>query len=97
MKRRKKDKEERTISSKISEALEISADILSDIPRFTINDNLEVQIENYKCVLCYEENQIRLAAKNYEIEICGDKLTIVCITDEQIYIKGKIKSINYIC
>ena len=96
MKKRKKDKEQRNTCEKICDALEISVDILSDVPRFTINDDREVQIENYKSVLEYTQNEIRLGAKKYEIKICGDMLTIVCITDEQIYIRGKLESINYI-
>ena len=96
MKRRKKDKEKRKVSEKICDCLEISSDILSDIPRFTINDNREVQIENYKSVIEYTQENVRLGAKKYEINISGEELTIVCITDEQIYIKGKIAKIDYI-
>ncbi|MBP3337756.1 MAG: YabP/YqfC family sporulation protein [Clostridia bacterium] len=96
MKKRKKDKEKRKVSEKICDCLEISSDILSDIPRFTINDNREVQIENYKSVIEYTQENVRLGAKKYEINISGEELTIVCITDEQIYIKGKIAKIDYI-
>lgn len=96
MKKRKKDKEKRKVSEKICDCLEISSDILSDIPRFTINDNREVQIENYKSVIEYTQKNVRLGAKKYEINISGEELTIVCITDEQIYIKGKIAKIDYI-
>lgn len=96
MKKRKKDKEKRKVSEKICDCLEISSDILSDIPRFTINDNREVQIENYKSVIEYTQKNVRLGAKKYEINISGEELTIVCITEEQIYIRGKIAKIDYI-
>lgn len=92
--RQKKEKEK--IGKKICDALEISSDILSDVPRFTINDNCEMQIENYEGVLEYTDSCIRLMAKKYEIKIEGQGLAICCITDEQVYIKGVFRSINYI-
>ena len=96
MKKRKKSDEKRSFSAKVCDCLEISADILSDIPRFTINDNTEIQVENYKGILEYEENLVRLMAKNYEIKISGSSLVIMCITDEQVLIRGKIDSLSYI-
>ena len=96
MKKHKNDKEKTKVRQKICDALEISSDILSDVPRFTINDNKEIQIENYKSVLEYTQNDVTLGAKEYQIRIMGDGLTIVCITDEQIYIRGKVSSVNYI-
>ena len=96
MGKQEKKQRERNIKSKICDALEISSDLLSDIPRFTINDNCELWVEKYKSVLEYEENRIRLAAKKYEICISGKNLTIVCITDEQIFIRGRFTGFEYI-
>ena len=35
----------------LAKTLEISKDLLTDIPRFSLNDNNELQIENYKGIV----------------------------------------------
>lgn len=83
------------MKQRISNTLELPADILEDIPRITMCDNREASIENYKGILEYDDGLIRLNAKSYIIKICGRGLCIYSITDEEIGIRGTIQSITF--
>lgn len=74
---------------------DVPEDVLFDIPRITLYDNTELRIENYKAILEYEENGIKLACKEKCILITGSKLDITIITDDEISVKGNIKCIEF--
>ena len=92
----KKREEKTTIKQKLAKSLEISKDVLTDIPHFTINDNNEILIENYKGIISYETHEIRLGAKKYIIKVAGENLKINSITDEDILITGQIISLSFV-
>lgn len=92
----KENKEKTTFKQKLAKTLEISKDVLSDIPRFTLNDNNELRVENYKGIIFYDFNEIKLGAKQYTIVISGENLKISSITDEDIFIIGEITSLSFI-
>ena len=89
----KKNKTNQKVKRKIARTLAIPEDILCDVPRFTVNDNREIQIENYKGILSYEETEISLGAKGYKIVIQGENLKITVITDEYMIINGIITAL----
>ena len=89
----RKNKTKQGMKQKIASSLAIPEDILCDVPHFTLSDNKELQIENYKGILSYDEGEITLGAKGYKIIIRGDKLKITVITDEYIVITGKISAL----
>lgn len=90
-----KKHQKRSLSKKIASTLEIPEDVIFDIPRMTICDNTELRLENYKTVLEYEENNIKLACKEKLIHITGKNLNINIIADDEISICGTISSIEY--
>lgn len=94
--RRKQDKEKPGLREKLGGVLEISSDLLNDIPRITMNDNREIYIENYKGIIEYDENLIRLNSKGYTIKIMGHGLGIYSITDEEIGVRGVILSVEFV-
>lgn len=83
-------KKEKNIAGKISGILDVSLDMVADVPRITINDNREMTVENYKSIEGYEPEEIRLRSKHYRIIISGRELQIVAITDEEILVRGII-------
>lgn len=93
---RKKRTERKNVKERLNDVLDLPSDMLLDIPRMTMNDNRELQIENYRSVLEYEDGQIKLNSKNYIIKINGKKLEIVSITDDEIFIRGVITSISFL-
>lgn len=90
-------KEERLTRMKenISDALEIPKDILLDLPKITFIGNLQVNIENHKGIIEYENDNIRVKMKNGIIKVTGMDLAIKTIISEEIIISGKIASIDF--
>ena len=80
--------------SKINQILEMPREIDSKEPKITIISFDEILIENYKGILEYEEFFIKVDTEIGIININGYKLTLEQITDEDIGIKGTIKSIE---
>ena len=80
--------------SKINQILEMPREIDNKEPKITIISFDEILIENYKGLLEYEEFFIKVDTEIGIININGYKLTLEQITDEDIGIKGTIKSIE---
>ena len=80
--------------SKINQILEMPREIDNKEPKITIISFDEILIENYKGMLEYEEFFIKVDTEIGIININGYKLTLEQITDEDIGIKGTIKSIE---
>ena len=80
--------------SKINQILEMPREIDNKEPKITIISFDEILIENYKGILEYEEFFIKVDTEIGIININGYKPTLEQITDEDIGIKGTIKSIE---
>ena len=80
--------------SNINQILEMPREIDNKEPKITIISFDEILIENYKGILEYEEFFIKVDTEIGIININGYKLTLEQITDEDIGIKGTIKSIE---
>ena len=80
--------------SKINQILEMPREIDNKEPKITIISFDEILIENYKGIVEYEEFFIKVDTEIGIININGYKLTLEQITDEDIGIKGTIKSIE---
>ncbi|MBE7021744.1 MAG: hypothetical protein E7414_00750 [Ruminococcaceae bacterium] len=78
----------------VSQLLDVSLDMVADVPRITMNDNRELTVENYKSVEGYEPEEVRLRCTKYRITASGSDLSIVAITDEEILIQGNIATIS---
>lgn len=88
-----KKKEKR--AEKIAEALDLPLDILCDIPRSELMGNSQLNIENIRGVLDYTENSIKINTTVGIIKIEGDELFIDNISDENIFIKGRIVRMEF--
>lgn len=83
-------------SSKIARALDLPLDVICDIPKTEIMGNREVSIENFRGVLDYNENSIKINTTVGIIKIDGDELFIDSITDEGAFVKGHIIRLEFI-
>lgn len=75
--------------------LQLPKDITRGAFILTAVGNEELYIENYRGILEYNENCIRVQGKNTYILIEGRKLKIDHYTEEDMLIKGRILSIQY--
>lgn len=80
--------------NKLNEILEMPREIDSKEPKITIISFDEILIENYKGILEYEEFFIKVDTEIGTININGYKLTLEQITEDDIGIKGTIKSLE---
>lgn len=81
--------------SEILEKLQLPKDITHGAFILTAIGNSELYIENYKGILEYTQNCIRIQGKNTYIIIEGRGLKIDHYTEEDMLIKGHIISIQY--
>lgn len=79
---------------RINQMLEMPREINNKEPKITIISFDEILIENYKGILEYEEFFIKVDTEIGTVNINGYKLTLEQITEEDIAIKGTIKSID---
>lgn len=89
-------KNKKNRAQRIAGLLDIPLDMVADVPRFIMNDNKELTIENYKYIEGYEPEEIRLRSNQHRIIISGKNLQIVAITDEEILIQGTINGLSII-
>ena len=83
------------IREKIAEMTDIPKDFMMNLPRVTILGNKEVYVDNYKGLLEYTQETIRLATTNKVIVIKGDGLMITRIVEEAVFVGGNIFSIEF--
>ena len=75
--------------------IEVPTDLQVNQPSVTILSNSFISIENYKSILEYDINLIKIKTKLNTIKISGDKMYLKYITDTEIGIKGIIYSVEY--
>ena len=81
---------------RIADALDVPLNVLSDIPRIELMGKSSLSIENFRGILDYGENSVKVNTTVGIVEIKGQNLFIESITDEGILIKGSIESIVFI-
>ena len=82
------------IKRKIADALDVSKDIVLNLPRVVLIGAGELTIENYEGILEYGECQICVGANGMKIRITGKKLEIRTITAEMLFITGYIQNVG---
>jgi sporulation protein YqfC len=80
----------------LTELLKLPKEIILDFPLLTIVGNEEVLIENYRGLIEYTEEKIRLNSSCGVIKISGKKLEVKQITDENLKIAGIITGVEFL-
>jgi len=96
---KKKEKKEETkpgIRERLAEILELPKEIVMNIPKMTMIGNKDLIIENYKGIIEYESNRIRINTGAGIIKITGDLMSIKEITSEDILVSGNISSLEFL-
>ena len=83
------------VKAKIAEKLNIPEDISEGLPIVTVTGNCEVYVENYKGIIEYGKNCIRIQTKRCRICFTGKNLEIVYYTNADMKITGELESICY--
>ena len=83
------------IGERIADATEIPKDYIMNLPRITILGTKEVYVDNYKGLLEYSHELIRLAKTNKIIIIKGTGLIITRIVEDAVFVGGNIISVEF--
>lgn len=81
---------------KVIEAVQVPKDAALGYPVLTIMGNQEVCIENYRRLLEYTQELIRIQSKTGQIKIVGVELQIEYYTNDEMKIKGTISVVEYL-
>lgn len=77
------------------ESLELPKDIMYGAVILTVTGRTEALIENYKGIIEYTCEKIRLQTKNCQVEIRGKRLLIQYYTNDEMKLTGLIHEIIY--
>lgn len=83
------------VKAKIAEKLNIPEDIADGVPIVTITGKREVYVENYKGIIEYAPDCIRLQTKCSRITFEGKGLEIIYYTNTDMKITGSLESVTY--
>lgn len=86
---------EPVIASAISRKLRISEDIIAQAPIVMGYGTHRFCVENYRNIIEYTEELIRIQAKTVRIHIIGKNLVIAYFRDDGMCVMGDISSVEY--
>ena len=88
------EQERESIRSKLSDAAGMPKDVTLGIPIVTLAGREELSIENYRGIIEYTEELIRVQTKPGQMKINGRHLQIQYYTNDEMKIIGKITSLE---
>ncbi len=89
-------KKKRKARNSISAVLELPDEIVFDMPFISLRGRKEAVIENYKSVLEYSSEKIRIDTSAGRLAVSGAELTIKCIDIQSVVISGRISCIEFL-
>lgn len=86
----------KNIKKNVSDALELPKEVLLNLPLISLMGKEELLIENYKGIIEYGEEKIRINTGVGVLKIEGKRLLLKHITAENIIINGDIVKFEYL-
>jgi len=86
---------ERLVASKLINAFELPKEVVMNLPLITLIGNEDLTIENFKGILEYSEELLRINTTAGIVRIEGRKLVLKQVTSENIVISGVIDKVGY--
>ena len=83
------------LKEKVVEVLELPKEITLDLPKITILGNRNLLLENYKGIIEYDSNKIKINTMDGVISVEGENLVIKEITSEDLMVDGNITRWNF--
>ncbi|MGZ4031435.1 MAG: sporulation protein YqfC [Tumebacillaceae bacterium] len=79
-----------------AEMLDVPKDSILDLPRITLIGGLQVFVENYRGVLEFRDDLLRLQLTHGELQVYGKELMLKTIYPTEVMIEGSISGIKYL-
>lgn len=83
------------IREKMTEKLRLPKDLVMGAAVLTVTGRSEAYVENYRGIIEYTEEKIRLQTKTCQMTLIGKKLHIDYYTEDEMKISGQIGEIHY--
>lgn len=93
--RQRSEQEDGTRRYRMADAANLPKDVVLGVPILTLTGHYEVNIENYRGILEYTEQLIRIYVRSGQIRITGKSLEINYYTTTDMKITGKVEKIEY--
>lgn len=87
---------DKKVKDKLVMLTQIPYDIAYSLPNIEIKGNREIYIENYKSIIEYTNDRIRLKLKGMQLSIEGNGLCIEYYTKDSMLITGRIRDIKFL-
>lgn len=91
----KSDMEKAVFFEEISNAIAIPQDVLGNLPIVTVTGRQLVHIENYKGIIQYQSDTVRVQTKAGVLCVNGKRLSIDYYSSDEMRISGHILEIRY--
>ena len=91
----KLSKVKENVKSNLVESLELPMDIMYGAVIITAMGRKQILVENYKGIIEYTQEKIRLQTKTCQVTIQGKRLIVEYYTNEEMKITGYIQGIIY--
>lgn len=86
----------KSIPERISDVTGFGKDVVMNIPKLVMLGDREIEINNYKGLLEYSCELIRIATTNKQIKITGESLQISGLDADTAVIHGTITGIEFL-
>ena len=83
------------LKAELTESFHLPKDLMFGADIVTATGDREVYVENYKGILEYSDEKIKLQTKNCYLTISGKNLVISYYTNDEMKITGCIQCIRY--
>ena len=83
------------IRKKIAETADAPKDVIMGLPLIHLTGQCEICIENYRGILEYTEELIRVKTKSGTIRIIGKRMCIEYYMNDEMKITGKIWKVEF--
>ena len=93
--RQRSEQEDGTRRYRMADAANLPKDVVLGVPILTLTGHYAVNIENYRGILEYTEQLIRINVRSGQIRIPGKSLEINYYTTTDMKITGKVEKIEY--
>jgi len=87
--------DKRSLKNRITDVAGMPKDVILGIPIVTVNGQRETYIENYRGILEYTDQLIRIQTKLGRIHMIGKHLQIEYYNNDEMKIVGHITMIEY--
>lgn len=76
--------------------LELPKDLLLGAVLIHVTGQSEMEVENYRGILFYSRERVRLSVKDGQLEVTGQDLNIEYYSNDNMKITGCIRQISYL-